>query len=280
MDTRNWKLCFLCQTVTADPLIKPSSNTRLKKHPEELDATLQNLVLSVQALIDLGELPKHMAVDDVFAPVGGDGGGRDVADVTNILKCNDILWHKKCKNSVDSQKVIRARSKQRHEPSPAKTRRLSLPQRSQEVNFENDEDRSESVTQETISCLICRKSGGKYLRKAATFDLDTKVRKYAAITMDTALIGKHSSGDLVAINAVYHLQCLTKLHRQAMNIEAAGENINHEASYVHTTRLRYKLLAAVPGLEEVRGPSNRIDLAYDEDISQAVQDMSASDYDS
>ena len=51
-------------------------------------------------------------------------------------------------------------------------------------------------------------------------------------------------------------------------------------SYVHTTRLRYKRLAAVPGLEEVRGPSNRIDLAYDEDISQAVHDMSASDYDS
>ena len=41
----------------------------------------------------------------------------------------DILWHKKCKNSVDSQKVICARSKQRHAPSPAKTRRLSLPQR-------------------------------------------------------------------------------------------------------------------------------------------------------
>ena len=66
MDALNWKLCFLCQTVTADPSKKPSSNTRLKKHPEELDATLQILVLNVQALIDLGELPKHIAINDVL----------------------------------------------------------------------------------------------------------------------------------------------------------------------------------------------------------------------
>ena len=51
-------------------------------------------------------------------------------------------------------------------------------------------------------------------------------------------------------------------------------------SYVHTAQLRYKLSATVLGLKEVRGPSNRIDLTYDEDISQAVQDMSSSDYDS
>ena len=50
--------------------------------------------------------------------------------------------------------------------------------------------------------------------------------------MNTALIGKLSSGDLVAINAVYHLQCLMKLHRQAMNIEAAGDNLNHEARFL------------------------------------------------
>ena len=44
--------------------------------------------------------------------------------------------------------------------------------------------------------------------------------------MDTALIGKLSDGDQVVI------QCLTKLHHQAMNIEAAGENINHEARFL------------------------------------------------
>ena len=54
-------------------------------------------------------------------------------------------------------------------------------------------------------CLLCDKSGGKTLRKAATFGLDAKVRRCAAITGDKALIRKLSCGDMIAIDAVSKL---------------------------------------------------------------------------
>ena len=45
---------------------------------------------------------------------------------------------------------------------------------------------------------------------------------------------------------------------------------------VHTTRLRHKVTAAVTYLIEVKGLSNCTDLAFDEDISLALQELSDS----
>ena len=50
------------------------------------------------------------------------------------------------------------------------------------------------------------------LHKAATKDLDTKVRKMVTELRDTRLIAKVFSGDLTALDAVYHKNCLTSLH--------------------------------------------------------------------
>ena len=46
--------------------------------------------------------------------------------------------------------------------------------------------------------------------------------------------------------------------------------------YVHTTRLRQQVIAAVPDLVEVKCPSNRTELAFDDDISQALQELADS----
>ena len=46
--------------------------------------------------------------------------------------------------------------------------------------------------------------------------------------------------------------------------------------YVHTTRLRQKVIAAVPDLVEVKCPSNRTELAFDDDISPALQELADS----
>ena len=43
--------------------------------------------------------------------------------------------------------------------------------------------------------------------------------------------------------------------------------------YVHTTRLRQQVIAAVPDLVEVKCPWNRTELAFDDDISQALQEL-------
>ena len=79
-----------------------------------------------------------------------------------------------------------------------------------ETNF-SDNDKS--------LCILCGESGGTYLHKASTFGLDHKVRKCAHICGDKDLIAKLSAGDLIAIDGVYHLTCLTKLYRKCDAIE-------------------------------------------------------------
>ena len=58
---------------------------------------------------------------------------------------------------------------------------------------------------------------------AATLGLDYKVRKCANLIGDEALLRKISIGDLVAIDAFYHLSCLTGLYRKAKKFEAAQQ---------------------------------------------------------
>ena len=63
-------------------------------------------------------------------------------------------------------------------------------------------------------CILCEEWGDISLHKASTLGLDDKVRRCAMICQDKSLIAKLSAGDLIAINAEYHLSCLTKLHHK------------------------------------------------------------------
>jgi len=315
MDTRDWLMCFLCQCSTSEALVKPSMNKRLKQHPEQLEGALRNVIDNIQTLKQLGELPDDVTVGDI----DGFSSDTDVSHVVNLLKSNDVVWHKGCKNKVDNQKVERAQLKRMNalvNVSPVKTRRVSNegPSQGGDTCQATEEPPEEEV------CLLCDKAGGKSLRKAATFGLDAKVRRCAAIISDKQLLRKLSSGDMIAIDAVYHLTCLTKLYRQAASIECPEDQGDHKTKflkaqafaelvdyiesrrntptvfkmadvaylyssrlvslgvdgYVHTTRLRHKLTAALPDFIEVKSPSNRTDLAFDKDVSLALQEITES----
>ena len=53
------------------------------------------------------------------------------------------------------------------------------------------------------------------MRKVSTFSLDQQVRKCAQILEDMLLLGKLSSGDMVAQDAIYHINCLSALYKKA-----------------------------------------------------------------
>ena len=81
-------------------------------------------------------------------------------------------------------------------------------------------------------CLLCDKVGGENLRKAATFGIDSKVRKCAAIIGDNTLLRKLSCTDIIAIDAVYNLTCLTKLYRQAASIESSEDDGDQQTKFL------------------------------------------------
>ena len=115
-------------------------------------------------------------------------------------------WHKICRNKFSTLKLERAQ-KRKAGGSDAKddNDRKKLPRRSTEAE----------VLQ---SCFFCEEVSCE-LHRASTFNLDHNVRESAHILNDTALLGKLSAGDMVALDAVYHTQCLSKLYKRAAKMK-------------------------------------------------------------
>ena len=70
-------------------------------------------------------------------------------------------------------------------------------------------------------CLFCEKPATRFqsLHEASTFELDRRIRLCALNLQDEKLLSKLSAGDLISIEAKYHLQCLrTFYNRDRSNI--------------------------------------------------------------
>ena len=78
--------------------------------------------------------------------------------------------------------------------------------------------RRSTHTEVRQSCFFCEETSGE-LHRASTFNLDRNVRESAHILNDTFLLGKLSAGDMVALDAMYHTQCLSKLYKRAIKVE-------------------------------------------------------------
>ncbi len=84
---------------------------------------------------------------------------------------------------------------------------------------------------EAGQCFFCGKpaSGSETLRHAATFGLDAHVRKCALQLQDQSLLAKLSAGDLIALEAKYHAQCLVSLYNRARQTKSSKEQIDGSA---------------------------------------------------
>ena len=153
----------------------------------------------------MGELANSIFTDDI--------GRWFINESSNIVKqmvSNHVVWHKSCRTLIDNQKVQRARK--RHQVldanSPSKTCRLS-----------GGPSKSSSETLNTPECFFCDEVGDKKeLRKALNLGINKKVNDCAQLLGDKHLLKKLASGDMIAINAVYHRTCLTRLYRRTENV--------------------------------------------------------------
>ena len=127
-------------------------------------------------------------------------------------------------------------------------------------------------------CFFCelRKDIGD-LRKASTFKVDERVRKCAHILEDSLLLGKLSSGNMIAHDAVYHINCLSTLYRKAEKAHLMDETDNTErhlhgialaelVSYIDETR-DYK--DEVPSTE-TRRPCNDVQCSPESAWSRCI----------
>ena len=61
-----------------------------------------------------------------------------------------------------------------------------------------------------MACLFCKQENG-HLREFKTLEVDKSVRQMATEMQDVELMARMEGGDLVALEAKYHLECLTTL---------------------------------------------------------------------
>ena len=165
-------------------------------------------------MCNLNECPTDMALakqlcdgksSDSFIRLCGD----DASCTAKILTDNNAVWHASCKSKIKREKVERLQSKKRKDlsadnASPVDTRRS---------------DDGQDSSEKSPKCFLCNneKHIKSTVHKAATLNLDSKVRWCAIIVGDKEVIGKLSSVDLIGLDAMYHLTCLTDLYRRADN---------------------------------------------------------------
>lgn len=220
---RDYSKCWYCQNSDNDkncPLRQPWKSPS-GKLPEKLRLMYKSAAEQAKRLIELGKQSETFVLDNVIPNV-------TVEQLTNTMLEKKAVWHRNCRLSHDKQKVERAETEDLKRqasddpnPSPVKTRRSFL-----EDTIEDQAD-DESDDKEP-PCLICNKQGqARYgmCHQAATLGLHAKVLAAAQTTRDTLLLAKLSVGDMVAIDAVYHLRCLAGLYRRA---DAVKKKALHE----------------------------------------------------
>ncbi len=254
MDTRDWNLCFICQTDERDkPTMDPSSSVKLKRNPERLSACYKEVLDNIQELNELGDLPYFVAIDNI-------SGGECTQSIVQVMMSNNVVWHKTCRSAVDNQKVQRARNKhlEQESVSPVKTRRMNSGARSSAQPSAARSTCFREQEPDNTPCIFCDEMGNrKELRKAATLGLDKKVNDCARLLGDKHLLSKLSAGDMIAINAVYHRACLTRLYRK---VETVGCDMTESP---RTQVMRSHVLSELLDfIEEYRGSGKSLAMAH------------------
>ena len=187
----DWNKCCICQKVTNEVLQCP---TRAKRHDIKVGQGYSTLSSNIMRFSELGELPVFLELERL-----DEGSG-----IETTLINNKAVWHKLCYNNFNTTKLQRAEkrviaSDSEQENGPAKKYRC----------------RSSFQEMPKDCCFFCGEGPLESLHEAATMHLDSRVRKCARDLQDESLLAKLSVGDMVAIDAKYHLQCLVSLYNRA-----------------------------------------------------------------
>ena len=242
----DFKKCFLCQSDDKNDLRDPSKCLKSNEyHP------YQTLALNIIELKNLNQLPFDIDVESFKLFEGG---------LEKVLEDNKAIWHKKCRNKVDSQKVSRSKKKCSAEcsvASPVKTRKLSLSFEGQNVKLVTEGGDNSTKP----SCFLCGEYGATGFEsgfyRVASFDVDRNVRECAHITGDEALLRRITNRDLIALGAHYHRLCLVRLYDKANRMKKE-EPVETEENSVLKAQALSELIDYV---ETYRGTNTVLDMS-------------------
>ena len=207
----NWDLCVICQQDTRAPL----------KCPLKCPGTSSDKNDAYTSF--LTNVEEFRAIDDL--PVKLCFGSDETAD---SFASHSASWHKSCHLKLNNSKLSRAIRKkdgQSHEPEQRR------PTKHQALDLQK--------------CLFCCEEGKEsdVLHAVSTFDADKNIRGMITELKDAQLMKRIVGGELMAMEAKYHLTCLTKLrnryrsHPRKTNHtpELTDQRMNESRAFVELT---------------------------------------------
>ncbi|XP_072178978.1 uncharacterized protein [Diadema setosum] len=188
----NWKMCILCQADTDEPLQCP-----LRSKMKPIGAGYASLTEDLIQFKGLRHMPMDLNLNRL-----DDGDG-----VEATLMRHSAQWHKKCRLKFNKKMFLQQSKAESASKQQSCTSTPTVRTRSAAAQM---------ILQSTEPiCFFCSKPAGNAgLHHAATTEIDKNVRKCAIELGDAELLAKLSAGDMVAIEAKYHRNCLRALYNK------------------------------------------------------------------
>ena len=194
----DWKQCIICQKTTGESLLCPANSKR-----KYAGAGYISFLRNVQEFKKL-----EINVTSRELPVDENQG------IEQTLLHNKASWHKSCRDLYNNTKLERAKKRKLAEAAAEER----IDETEEEIPSSPVKARRSSVERYNpqSQCFFCDEyDSPSNLNSASTLDVDENVRECAALLNERKLIAKLSVGDLIAIEAKYHVKCLVGLYNQA-----------------------------------------------------------------
>ena len=181
----NWEICALCQTSLQCPA---------KSSKPPIGKGYVSLVENLIEFQSLGCMPLDLSLERL-----DNGHGLEAT-----LKVNSAKWHKTCRLKFNATTLKRMKQKI--------------------ITTETEASTSKVLTRSSVCCKLTVESvcffynepaGSAGLHDVSTYQLHQNVRECALHLEDTELLAKLAPGDMIALEAKYHLKCLNMLYNTA-----------------------------------------------------------------
>lgn len=177
----DWNLCLICQEKTTEPLKCPlnAAGSGDKSEP------YSSFLTQVSAFRVLGTLPAVLNF------------GEEIT-VGDLIQ-NRGAWHKSCYIKFSKEKLKRAIKKRDRDDATESS--------------SSGKKRLRRQSMDKKACLFCLREDG-HLHEFRTLGANDSIKQMAMELQETELMARMEGGDLIALEAKYHLQCLTELRNR------------------------------------------------------------------
>ena len=117
----------------------------------------------------------------------------------STLMQHQAKWHKRCHQKCNNAEMKRVKGKRQREESAENP-----------VDEDLCRPKRRATEREKTLCIFCDTSGSEPLHEFSTFNANESINQMAADMNDMEMLIKISGGDLVALEAKYHFDCLSK----------------------------------------------------------------------